>query len=96
MVSRFFSYSHTDEGYRDELETHLAALKRQGVIGTWHDRRLGAGSEVDATIDGRLESSEMKAATSLISCTNAAAYATVSRYVFFSFFEIVPGRFSPD
>src|SRR6185369_5669856 len=28
----FFSYSHEDESLRDELETHLKLLQRQGVI----------------------------------------------------------------
>jgi hypothetical protein len=39
MVKLFFSYSHKDEDLRDELEIHLSALKRQGIISTWHDRR---------------------------------------------------------
>lgn len=45
MVNVFFSYSHKDEDLRNELESHLAALKRQGVIRTWHDRRITAGDE---------------------------------------------------
>ncbi len=32
MVEVFFSYSHQDEGLRNELEKHLSLLKRQGVI----------------------------------------------------------------
>lgn len=47
MVNLFFSYSHRDEALRDELEIHLASLKRQGIISTWHDRRIGAGNEFD-------------------------------------------------
>lgn len=34
-VKLFFSYSHHDEALRDQLEVHLAALKRQGQIDTW-------------------------------------------------------------
>ncbi len=41
----FYSYSHKDEALRDELEKHLALLKRQGLIANWHDRRIGAGDE---------------------------------------------------
>jgi internalin A len=51
----FFSYSHKDEGLRDELETHLKLLQRQRVISTWHDRKILAGDEWDREIDNRLE-----------------------------------------
>ena len=37
MAALFFSYSHKDEDLRDRLETHLAKLKREGIIETWHD-----------------------------------------------------------
>ncbi len=50
----FFSYSHTDEAYRDQLEKQLSMLKYQGVIETWHDRRIGAGSEVERAIDDQI------------------------------------------
>ena len=55
MANVFFSYSHVDEGLRDQLETHLALLKRQGVIEAWHDRRLLAGTEIDMGINENLE-----------------------------------------
>ena len=55
----FFSYSHRDETLRDELETHLALLKREGEIDTWHDRRIGAGREWKGEIDARLESADL-------------------------------------
>lgn len=55
MISLFFSYSHADEALRDQLETQLAMLKRQGVITTWHDRRIGAGQEIDQAIDAGME-----------------------------------------
>jgi hypothetical protein len=55
MASVFFSYSHKDEGLRDQLETHLAGLKRQGLISAWHDRRIAAGREFGPAIDENLE-----------------------------------------
>ncbi len=55
----FFSYSHRDEELRDALEIHLALLKREGEIRTWHDRRIGAGSEWLGEIDTRLESADL-------------------------------------
>jgi TIR domain len=55
----FFSYSHKDERLRDQLETHLAMLKRQGFIETWHDRRIVAGERIDEAISANLESAEI-------------------------------------
>ncbi|NID05875.1 toll/interleukin-1 receptor domain-containing protein [Luteibacter jiangsuensis] len=54
MASAFFSYSHTDEQLRNELEVHLAMLKREGIIDTWHDRRIVAGENIDRAIDERI------------------------------------------
>lgn len=59
MAKLFFSYSHKDEALRDELETHLSMLKRQGIIETWHDRRIGAGKELSKEIDKNLEESDV-------------------------------------
>ncbi|NMW19443.1 MAG: toll/interleukin-1 receptor domain-containing protein [Chlorobiaceae bacterium] len=59
MASLFFSYSHKDEELRNELEKHLALLKRQGVISSWHDRRITAGADFDQKISSQLESSEI-------------------------------------
>lgn len=59
MVNIFFSYSHKDEELRNELEIHLAALKRQGVITTWHDRRIVAGEEFAGKISESLESANI-------------------------------------
>lgn len=59
MLSVFFSYSHADEALRDQLEQQLAILKRQGVIATWHDRRILAGSEIDHGIDAALEEADI-------------------------------------
>jgi internalin A len=51
----FFSYSHKDEWLRDELETHLKLLQRQGIISTWHDRKILPGAEWGGEIDNHLE-----------------------------------------
>lgn len=55
----FFSYSHKDEQLRNELEKHLAPLKRQGIIDSWHDRRILAGSDLDRTISSELEAARI-------------------------------------
>jgi hypothetical protein len=41
------------------LEIHLTALKRQGVIETWHDRRIGAGKEFDTEISQNLDNADI-------------------------------------
>ncbi len=59
MDALFFSYSHKDEILRDQLETQLTMLKRQGVISVWHDRRLIVGDHVDAGISKQLEDADI-------------------------------------
>ena len=59
MAFLFFSYSHKDEDFRDQLEVHLAMLKRQGLIDAWHDRRILAGDEIDKSIDAHLEKADI-------------------------------------
>jgi len=57
-VKVFFSYSHTDEVMRDQLEVHFAMLKRNGVD-TWHDRRILAGERFDNLIRQELETADI-------------------------------------
>jgi hypothetical protein len=59
LASVFFSYSHVDEALRDQLEIQLAMLKRQGVISTWHDRRIGAGEDFGQAIDAHVEADDI-------------------------------------
>lgn len=59
MSSLFFSYSHRDEALRDRLEVHLSALKREGAISTWHDRRITAGDALGQRIDDQLENADI-------------------------------------
>ena len=58
-VKLFFSYSHADERLRDQLEVHLAALKHQGEIDTWHDRRIDAGDVFDNVVSAELEAAKI-------------------------------------
>lgn len=59
MASVFFSYSHADEALRDQVEKQLALLKRQGLIETWHDRRIGAGTDFSKEIDDHVETDDI-------------------------------------
>jgi hypothetical protein len=58
-VRIFFSYSHVDETLRDQLENQLALLCRQGVVETWHDRRIGPGAEFAGAIEKEVESARI-------------------------------------
>ena len=44
---------------RDELEIHLSSLKRQGIIESWHDRRIAAGNEFGNEISKHLEEAQI-------------------------------------
>lgn len=59
MAKVFFSYSHKDENLRDSLDTHLSMLKNEGLVEVWHDRRIGAGQEIDSAIDRNLEEADI-------------------------------------
>jgi len=58
-VKLFFSYSHRDEKLRDKLALHLSLLQRQGVIKSWHDRKISAGSEWAQAIDDNFNAAEI-------------------------------------
>ncbi|MDF5737829.1 MULTISPECIES: GUN4 domain-containing protein [unclassified Nostoc] len=55
----FFSYSHKDEALRDELANHLSTLIRQGVISSWHDRKILPGEEWDHQINDNLNTADI-------------------------------------
>lgn len=58
-VSVFISYSHKDRELREELEKHLAILRRNGFIRIWHDRMIAAGTEWRGVIDENLRSASL-------------------------------------
>src|SRR5258706_12501795 len=55
----FFSYSHKDEPFRGELANHLRILTREGVISSWHDRKIFPGDEWDHQIDTQLKAADI-------------------------------------
>lgn len=58
-VDVFVSYSHRDEELRQELEVHLTALKRQGLIHTWSDRDITAGTGWQDEVERKLTSADV-------------------------------------
>lgn len=58
-LSVFISYSHRDETLKQELEDHLALLKRQGKINPWQDRQIEAGTEWNDQIREALDAADI-------------------------------------
>ncbi|MFP5265598.1 MAG: tetratricopeptide repeat protein [Blastocatellia bacterium] len=58
-VRIFFSYSHKDEAWRQELEKFLTPFIIQGLISNWHDRKILPGEEFDDKISENLESAHI-------------------------------------
>lgn len=59
VIEVFCSYSHKDEELKKELEKHLSAMKRQGLITLWSDRKIDPGTGWKEGIDSHLESAEV-------------------------------------
>lgn len=59
MIKVFLSYSHVDENYRNELQKHLMSLQYQGMVESWHDRRIVAGEEWEGLIDSELKQADI-------------------------------------
>ncbi len=58
-IELFISYTHKDDRLRKELETHLSALRRQGIVASWCDRRIEAGSEWAGQIHDKLNTAQV-------------------------------------
>jgi MinD-like ATPase involved in chromosome partitioning or flagellar assembly len=52
-------YSHRDELFRDELAQHLAILKRQDMITTWHEQSISAGAEWASQVNLQAEEADI-------------------------------------
>lgn len=59
MARLFFSYTHLDEALRDRLEKSLVMLRHEGLIESWHDRRIRAGDVFDHVIADELENADV-------------------------------------
>ncbi|WP_437969705.1 SUMF1/EgtB/PvdO family nonheme iron enzyme [Sorangium sp. So ce260] len=58
-VNVFISYAPADRPHLEALEARLAALKRQGLVSTWHRGRIGAGAARDEAIAAALSAAEV-------------------------------------
>lgn len=59
MIEIFFCYAQEDDTLRQELEKHLQALQRQGLITIWHNRNIKAGAEWEREIDKHLNTAQI-------------------------------------
>lgn len=55
----FLSYSHKDERSVEQLLAHLSLLKREGIIRTWHDRRIEPGTAWNDKIERELKRADL-------------------------------------
>jgi TIR domain-containing protein len=55
----FISYSHQDKTLREELDTHLANLKRQNIITSWYDGDIKPGEELQPQIIEHLNKAQI-------------------------------------
>jgi hypothetical protein len=58
-IKLFYVYARADDGLRASLERHLAALKHEGLLQTWHDQEIIPGMPWAETIQHHLESAEL-------------------------------------
>lgn len=58
-IKLFYSYAQEDKHYRDELEKHLAWLKRRYRLTTWYDREILPGEEWEQAIDTHLDNADL-------------------------------------
>lgn len=55
-VTVFIAYAHEDEQWREQLVKNLRPLQWQGLISTWYDREILAGSDWVKKIDAEMNS----------------------------------------
>lgn len=59
MAKVFFSYSHEDEELRNKLAKHLSLLMRQGLVESWHDRKILGGDVIDDKVFTELDQADV-------------------------------------
>lgn len=59
LIQIYISYAEKDEELKEELEMHLALLKRQQIISTWHSREIGLGLEKDKEVDSHIDAAQI-------------------------------------
>ncbi len=60
-VKIFYSYSHRDEEYREQMEKFLKVLRTQGLVHHWCDRKIMAGQHIEKTIEEEIQACDIVA-----------------------------------
>ena len=55
----FYCYAHEDRIFCQELDVHLAGLKRQQLLTTWYDGEIKAGAEWEQEINHHLSTADL-------------------------------------
>jgi hypothetical protein len=58
-IEIFFCYAHEDKPLRDELDKHLAALKRSGIVYSWHDGEIVPGDSWEEVVKDHLNKAQV-------------------------------------
>ena len=58
-VRIFYSYCHGDAEEKKQMDKHLAILKKNGIVETWHDEEILPGENWQKQINQNLESAEI-------------------------------------
>lgn len=58
-MKAFISYSHKDEEMLGRLHTHLKPLRRSGLLESWYDREIIAGSDLDSEISREMSEARL-------------------------------------
>src|SRR2546421_4992594 len=58
-LSLYISYASEDKLLLSALENHLALLRNQRIITTWHNRDINAGTEWEREIDTHLNMAQI-------------------------------------
>ncbi|MGH7346889.1 MAG: toll/interleukin-1 receptor domain-containing protein, partial [Candidatus Rokuibacteriota bacterium] len=58
-INVFYSYAHKDVAYRERLVAWLDALREEGVVSDWHDRKIVPGADWAREIADNLERSHI-------------------------------------
>jgi hypothetical protein len=58
-IKLFFSYTHKDARARERLSAHLSLAERQGLVQSWHDRKIPPGADWEGDINDHLNSADI-------------------------------------
>jgi hypothetical protein len=58
-IEVFISYAHEDQAFLNELEKHLANLKRQHIIASWYDGDITPGTEWESQLMEHLNNAQI-------------------------------------